>query len=102
MALLSGRSWSDWVDEYAQSHQHPVNRFCHTIGIPMVALSFGAAVGALFLPVLWRASAGLFVVGWIFQFVGHAFEGKRPEFFKDLRFLFVGVRWWVDKTQGRV
>ena len=43
----------------------------------------------------------LFVVGWVFQFVGHAFEGKPPEFFHDWRFLFVGVRWWVAKMRGR-
>jgi hypothetical protein len=35
------------------------------------------------------------------QFVGHAFEGKPPEFFRDWRFLFVGLRWWVAKMRGR-
>ncbi len=46
--------------------------------------------------VLMKRSRGLalFVVGWIFQFVGHFFEGKPPEFFKDPRFLLVGLRWW--------
>lgn len=102
MALFSTRTWSDWVSEYAQGHQHPVNRSCHTIGIPMVALSGVAAAGALFMPSLWASAAGLFVVGWIFQFIGHAAEGKRPEFFKDLRFMLVGLRWWVEKTQGRI
>jgi uncharacterized membrane protein YGL010W len=102
MALLSRRSWSDWVAEYARSHQHPVNRLCHTVGIPMVVLSFVATAGGLFVPSLWAVAVGLFAGGWIFQFVGHAFEGKRPEFFKDLRFLFVGVRWWLEKTQGRI
>ena len=33
---------------------------------------------------------GLFVVGWIIQFVGHAFEGKKPAFLDDLRGLLVG------------
>jgi uncharacterized membrane protein YGL010W len=42
------------------------------------------------------------VVGWIFQFVGHAFEGKAPEFFSDWRFLLVGTRWWAAKIRGRV
>jgi uncharacterized membrane protein YGL010W len=99
MALLSGRTWSEWIDEYARSHRHPVNRACHTIGIPLVVLSLLVATGALFQPILWMAALGLFVVGWIFQFVGHAYEGTRPEFFKDLRFLLVGVRWWLDKTK---
>ena len=102
MALLSTRSWSDWIEEYARSHQHPVNRSCHTVGIPMVTFSVALAVGALFWSSLWPYAATLFAVGWILQFIGHAYEGKRPEFFKDLRFMLVGVRWWVDKTQGRV
>jgi len=52
-------------------------------------------------PALWWTAAALFVAGWIFQFVGHAFEGKPPEFFHDWRFLFVGLRWWVAKMRGR-
>jgi uncharacterized membrane protein YGL010W len=101
MALMSPRGWDEWIAEYAQSHQHPANRLCHTIGIPMIALSLIALVTAiLFRPLLWVALA-LFVVGWIFQFVGHAYEGKPPEFLKDWRFLFVGLRWWFKKMQGR-
>ncbi|HZZ92070.1 MAG TPA: Mpo1-like protein [Usitatibacter sp.] len=34
--------------------------------------------------------AGLFVVGWIIQFVGHRFEGLKPAFFDDLMQLMVG------------
>jgi uncharacterized membrane protein YGL010W len=102
MALFSTRTWSEWVGEYSLSHQHPVNRWCHTFGIPMVSLSVALAVGALLWPGLWLYAAGLFVLGWIVQFIGHAVEGKRPEFFKDLRFMLVGVRWWLEKAQGRV
>ena len=101
MALMSTRGWDDWISEYAKSHTHPANRLCHTIGIPMIALSLIVLVGAiLFRPLLWVA-LGLFVVGWIFQFVGHAYERKPPEFLKDWRFLFVGLRWWFKKIQGR-
>jgi len=35
------------------------------------------------------------------QFIGHAFEGKPPEFLKDWRFLFVGLRRWFAKIRGR-
>ena len=49
----------------------------------------------------WWWVAGLFVVGWVFQFIGHAFEGKPPEFFKDWRFLFVGLSWWFAKLAGK-
>jgi uncharacterized membrane protein YGL010W len=101
MALMSTRGWDEWIREYAQSHQHPANRFCHTIGIPMIALSILVLAAALVAPPLWKLAAALFVVGWIFQFVGHAYERKPPEFLKDWRFLFVGLRWWLKKMQGR-
>jgi len=101
MALMSTRSWDDWVAEYAQSHKHPANRFCHTIGIPMIAVSIVLALAALAVPGLWAVAGALFVVGWIFQFVGHAYERKPPEFLKDWRFLFVGLRWWLAKMRGR-
>jgi uncharacterized membrane protein YGL010W len=102
MALMSSRSWDDWIGEYAQSHQHPANRFCHTIGIPLIALSIPLFAVALLMPRIWPLPTALFVVGWIFQFVGHAYERKAPEFLKDWRFLFVGLRWWLAKLRGRV
>jgi uncharacterized membrane protein YGL010W len=101
MALFSPRSWDTWIAEYSLSHQHPANRMCHTIGIPLIALSIPLFVGAAFVPGFWKVPAALFVVGWIFQFVGHAYERKPPEFMKDWRFLFVGLRWWLAKLRGR-
>ena len=91
----------DLVAKYASSHQHPVNRFCHTIGIPLIVISLGVFVASAFVAGAWKLALALFVVGWVFQFVGHAFEGKPPEFFHDWRFLFVGVRWWLAKVRGR-
>ena len=32
----------------------------------------------------------VFVVSWIFQFIGHKIEGKKPSFFEDLQYLLVG------------
>jgi len=91
----------DLVSQYASSHQHPVNRLCHTVGIPLIVVSIALLATSIFIAGLWRIALGLFVLGWIFQFVGHAFEGKAPEFFHDWRFLFVGLRWWIAKTRGR-
>ncbi|MFC3097580.1 Mpo1 family 2-hydroxy fatty acid dioxygenase [Alteraurantiacibacter palmitatis] len=34
--------------------------------------------------------AGLFLTGWVIQFIGHAFEGRKPAFLDDLRSLLVG------------
>jgi uncharacterized membrane protein YGL010W len=40
---------------------------------------------------LWLAvGLGLFVVGWIVQFVGHIFEGRKPAFVDDLIGLLIG------------
>lgn len=97
---LGGKSWDEWIAQYATSHQHPVNRVCHTIGIPLIAVSLPLFLVAIWVPGFWRIPLLLFVVGWIFQFIGHAFEGEPPEFFKDWRFLFVGLRWWVAKLKG--
>ena len=99
--MMGNRTNEQWVAQYATSHTHPVNRFCHTLGIPMIAISLPLFVAAIFMPRLWMIAGALFLVGWIFQFVGHAFEGKLPEFFSDYRFLFVGLRWWFAKIRGR-
>lgn len=99
--MLGGRTSEQWIAQYSQSHQNPVNRLCHTFGIPTILLSLGVAVAGFFQHRLWWLALALFVAGWILQFVGHAFEGKPPEFFHDWRFLFVGVRWWWAKINGR-
>ncbi|MBU1817967.1 MAG: DUF962 domain-containing protein, partial [Gammaproteobacteria bacterium] len=40
---------------------------------------------------LWLVSGvGLFVVGWVIQFVGHYYEGRKPAFVDDLMGLIVG------------
>ena len=101
MPVSQEHTHRDWVGEYAQAHQHPVNRLCHTFGIPMIAASLIVAVGAIYVGPLWMYAVALFVLGWILQFVGHWFEGKPPEFFRDPRFLFVGLRWWFAKIRGK-
>ena len=100
--MLGGRSKEEWISQYAESHQHPVNRACHTVGIPMILVSLGLFVASLLVPGRWKPALALFVLGWVLQFIGHAFEGKPPEFFKDWRFLLVGARWWLAKIRGRV
>jgi uncharacterized membrane protein YGL010W len=99
--MMGGRNWDEWIDEYSESHQHPVNRLMHTFGIPMIALSLLLIPLSLFIGGMWRVALALFVGGWVLQFIGHYFEGKPPEFMKDYRFLFVGLRWWCKKVQGQ-
>lgn len=96
---MGGRSWDDWIDEYSEAHTHPINKLTHKIGIPMIAMALPFFVVALFVRGFWPLPVALFVIGWILQFIGHYFEGKPPEFFKDYRFLFVGLRWWIKKMR---
>jgi len=99
--MLSGRINDEWIRQYENSHTHPVNRACHSFGIPMIVVSLVLGLATGFFHWLWGWTLGLFVLGWSLQFIGHAFEGKEPEFFRDWRFLFVGVRWWWAKMRGR-
>ena len=78
---------SSFMEEYKAKHRHPLNRLTHSIGIPMIVLS---------LPVLffsWKWAIVLFIVGWIFQFVGHAIEGNQPAFFRNPIYLLIGPLW---------
>src|SRR2546428_10021279 len=78
--MLGNRPMSDWIAQYALSHQHPVNRFCHTVGIPLIAASVPLFVAAVFVHGFWPVPLGLFVVGWAFQFIGHEqAQRHRPE-----------------------
>ena len=55
-------------------------------GALAVAQSLAAAPTAT-----WAgAGIGLFVVGWVFQFVGHFWEGRKPAFVDDLTGLVIG------------
>ena len=98
--MLGGKPWNEWIDEYSLSHQNRVNQITHKFGIPMIALSLPLFIVAIFVSDFWIVPVTLFVGGWVLQFIGHAFEGKPPEFLKDWRFLFVGLRWWFAKMRG--
>ncbi len=67
-------------------------------------LRFGVAMSVLLALALWlgqtlaaestgvwlAAGIGLFVLGWAIQFVGHAFEGRKPAFVDDVIGLAIG------------
>jgi uncharacterized membrane protein YGL010W len=99
--MLGGQSSEQWIAKYERSHQHPVNRICHTYGIPTILISLGMFAAGFIRHRLWWWALAMFVFGWLLQFIGHAFEGRPPEFFQDWRFLFVGVRWWWAKINGK-
>jgi uncharacterized membrane protein YGL010W len=51
---------------------------------------------------LWAICVFLFVAAWIGQFIGHAIEGKRPSFFKDIQFLMIGPLWLLADVYRRL
>jgi uncharacterized membrane protein YGL010W len=64
-------------------------------GLTMLLLSLASMAGATIVAaqstVVWLAlSGGLFAGGWVVQFIGHYFEGKKPAFVDDLVGLLVG------------
>ena len=68
----------------------------YLLTIPLVgvmACAFYAVVYAIVLRVpvdaAWPVAIGGFVVGWIIQFVGHAYEGRRPAFLVNLTQVFM-------------
>ncbi|MBF6986960.1 MULTISPECIES: DUF962 domain-containing protein [Cupriavidus] len=77
-----------------------------------LSLGFGVAMAsilALFLyagahiaampTAAWLATgAGLFVAGWIIQFIGHYYEGRKPAFVDDLVGLLIGPLFLVAET----
>jgi uncharacterized membrane protein YGL010W len=87
---------NDWIERYRRDHTHPVNKATHMVGIPMIVASLPLVF--LFPPV----GISLFVFGWILQFIGHAFEGKAPSFFKDPRFLLVGPAWYAKRVVSKL
>lgn len=59
------------------------------------------AMAAIALFLSPAATWALFVLGWVFQFVGHAFyERKSPAFARNLRHLLVGPMWILRELRA--
>jgi uncharacterized membrane protein YGL010W len=59
----------------------------------LLGLALVHAMGEHVLPI----SAATFVGAWIAQFVGHKLEGRKPSFFEDLQYLWVGPIFVLSK-----
>jgi uncharacterized membrane protein YGL010W len=58
--------------------------------VPPLAQALGLAV--------WQAGLGLFLIGWVLQFIGHYFEGRKPAFVDDVVGLLVGPMFVVGEV----
>ena len=38
----------------------------------------------------------IFIVSWVFQFIGHKIEGQKPSFLEDVKFLLIGPAWLLS------
>jgi uncharacterized membrane protein YGL010W len=64
----------------------------------LAALAAGGALGGAMVPTM----VGVFVFGWVLQFIGHEIEGAKPSFFKDLQFLLIGPLWLLADVYRRL
>mgnify|MGYP000402673936 FL=1 len=58
--------------------------------VPPLAQALGLAV--------WQAGLALFFIGWLIQFIGHYFEGRKPAFVDDMVGLLVGPMFVVGEV----
>lgn len=66
------------------------NRYLATSILPNIGLN------------LWQFSLIIFIVAWIFQFIGHKIEGQKPAFFEDLQFLLIGPIWLLSYVYQKI
>jgi uncharacterized membrane protein YGL010W len=121
-AAASPRKVDQLLAHYGESHRNPRNETIHFVAIPLIMLSL---VGLLYALHPWVAfafllamalvslavlglvmamgervlpiSIAIFVGAWIAQFVGHRIEGRKPSFFEDLQYLWVGPIFVLSK-----
>jgi uncharacterized membrane protein YGL010W len=66
--------------------------------VAFVLMQLGAQVAMMGSTIGWIAFAAFFVGGWIFQLVGHAFEGRRPALADNLLQALIGPMFLVAET----
>ena len=62
----------------------------------LMALAHRVSSGPLLTWLAW--GLGFFAIGWVIQFIGHYYEGKKPAFADDLRGLLVGPMFVVGEA----
>jgi uncharacterized membrane protein YGL010W len=68
------------------------------ITVAMLAIIAGLNAKGVLLPVC----VTVFVVAWIFQFIGHRIEGKKPSFLEDVQYLWVGPLFVLSRLFERL
>lgn len=50
----------------------------------------------------WQIALAAFIIGWVFQLVGHRFEGTKPKFLENLLYLLIGPLYFFEETLDTV
>jgi len=69
-------------------------------GIGMILIFLG--MYALAPLVAWPVALAVFIAGWVLQFIGHAFEGQSPAFFKNAAHLLIGPLWILNDLYDKL
>lgn len=48
----------------------------------------------------WEVNVGAFILGWVFQLVGHRFEGTKPKFLENMVYLLIGPLYFFRELFG--
>ena len=46
----------------------------------------------------WEINLAALVIGWVFQLVGHRFEGTKPKFLENFVYLLIGPLYFFEET----
>ena len=65
------------------------------MGIMLVSMAINYYLNLTLGSKSWMLYLGIFIITWIFQFIGHKIEGKKPSFLKDIQFLLIGPIWLI-------
>ncbi|WP_296260020.1 MULTISPECIES: DUF962 domain-containing protein [unclassified Pseudomonas] len=102
--LLSRPGWSSWSLGELWLSPALLATVAATLFYLRLDRPFGIAMGIVLVFFLWMgahlaqqstlvwlgAGVGLFVAGWVIQFIGHYYEGRKPAFVDDVSGLIIG------------
>ena len=50
----------------------------------------------------WELNLAAFILGWVFQLIGHRFEGTKPKFLENLIYLLIGPLYIFEEVLGAI
>jgi uncharacterized membrane protein YGL010W len=72
-----------------------------TVRGALISLAAFAILYVVAVRLPWQADVAAFVLGWIFQLIGHRYEGNKPKFLENLTYLLIGPLYFFDHIVDR-